>query len=396
MLPGNLLDWVALTLLPGLGPTPLQRALEVFGGPGPVAFAVPAEELAAVGRGGARTAGRIRVARRTLRRDAEREIRRTRQLGARLLTRDDPAWPAAFEPLPDPPLALWVRGSLGLGRLRIAVIGSRRPTSYGRHVATGVAATLASRGVEIVSGGARGVDSLAHEGALEAGGSTVAVLGSGLLRPYPPENKRLFDRIADRGALVTEFPLDTPPHAGHFPRRNRLISGLSAAVVVVEATRRSGTLGTASQALEQGREVMAIPGPVTSDRSVGCHRLIQQGAKLVQNTEDILDELSPMYRAALTASPPPGQAPEGAPEGPAAGSDEAAVLALLDPVEPLHLDRLAERAPFGIARLQAALFGLLLAGSVEERPGRYYLCRPRGNRDRFGTLSDPRSGGFRD
>jgi len=378
MLPGNLLDWVALTLLPGLGPTPARRAVETFGGPGQVAFSVPATDLAAFVRGGQGFSGRILRARRNLRREAEREIRRTRDLGARLLTPDDPAWPAAFEPLPDPPLALWVRGTLAGGRLRIAVIGSRRPTSYGRHIATGLAGTLAARGVEIVSGGARGIDSLAHAGALESGGSTVAVLGSGLLRPYPPENRRLFDRIADRGAVVTEFPLETPPHARHFPRRNRLISGLSAAVVVVEATGRSGTLGTANQALEQGREVMAVPGPVTSDRSAGCHRLIQQGAKLVQNTEDILEELSPMYRAALEPPPGPGSRREDAPEAPAAGSDEATVLALLGPVEPLHIDRLAERVPFGIARLQAALFALLLAGSVEEQPGRYYLCRPAG------------------
>jgi DNA processing protein len=383
MLPGNLVDWVALTLLPGLGPAQARNAVEAFGSPFAVAHRVPVVELAGRVRL-SRDAARVPEARKTLARDAEREVRLAAKHGVRLITPQDPAWPALLDPLPDAPLVLWVRGTLPSARVRIAVVGSRRPTSYGRHVATGTAGSLAAKGVEVVSGGARGVDSLAHRGALETEGTTVAVLGSGLLRPYPAENERLFDRIAENGAVVSEFPLETPPLAKHFPRRNRLISGLSAAVVVVEAAERSGTLLTAGHALEQGREVMAVPGPVTSDRSIGCHRLIQQGAKLVQNTADIIDELSPMYREALRPrldSAVPASQKEGPDAGPPLEPDEAAVLAFLDPVRPMHVDELAEKAPFGIARLQAALFGLVLGGSVEEQSGRYYLCRPRGNRD---------------
>jgi DNA processing protein len=271
---------------------------------------------------------------------------------------------------------LYMKGSLPQRALRVAVVGSRTPTIYGQRTAAGLAAGLAAREIEVVSGGARGIDTLAHRGALEVEGRTIAVLGSGLLRPYPQENAGLFERIAERGAVLSEFGLDEGPLAPNFPRRNRVISGLSAAVVVVEAAARSGALITASTALEQGREVLAVPGPVSSSKSVGCNRLIQQGAKLLQNVEDILEELPPLYTAALAA----GEG--GAPGGPGPNLDgltvdEAAALQLLDAAEAIHLDDLAERAPFGIARLQAALFGLEIRGAVEQTAGRYYLLRPR-------------------
>jgi DNA processing protein len=235
---------------------------------------------------------------------------------------------------------------------------------------------LAARGVEVVSGGARGIDTCAHLGALEERGRTVAVLGSGFLHPYPPENADLFERIAASGAVMTEFALDQGPHPENFPRRNRLISGLAAGVVVVEAGTRSGSLGTAALALDQGREVMAVPGPVSSAQSVGCNRLIQDGAKLVQNVDDVLGELSPRYKDAVrSAAEIPAQPSLAFAEG---TPDENAVAALLDEVEPLHVDELAERAPFGIARLQAALFGLELRGAIEQHPGRYFTRRADG------------------
>ena len=258
----------------------------------------------------------------------------------------------------------------------MAVVGSRRATAYGRRVATGLASGLAQRGVEIVSGGARGIDTCAHLGALEGGGTTIAVMGSGFNGPYPSENRDLFDRIAQSGAVMTEFPLDMEPRAENFPRRNRLISGLAAGVIVVEAAEKSGSLITAGHALEQGREVMAVPGPVSSDQSAGCHRLIQQGAKLVHSIGDVLEELSPMYRLALR--PHGGGEPvDAGPNLRGISPDEEAVLALLNDPEPVQLDALADRAPFGIARLQAALFGLEVRGAVEQLPGRYYLARPR-------------------
>jgi DNA processing protein len=194
----------------------------------------------------------------------------------------------------------------------------------------------------------------------------------------------LFEAIAASGAIVSEFPVETAPLAENFPRRNRLISALSAGTIVVEATDKSGSLITAGHALEQGREVMAVPGPVTSEQSRGCHRLIQQGAKLVQTVDDVVAELSPMYRDALgreeTVPPPTGPAPtDPAPSdrsAPGLSPDERAVLALFDDPRPVHVDRLAENATFGMARLQTALFGLALRGCIDPMAGGYYVARP--------------------
>ncbi len=366
--------WVALSLLHGLGPLQVRRALREFGSARDIAFRIPPVRLAeALGLGQGR-ADIITSGRRRLEQFAEREILEAERLGIRLLAPPDPSYPSAFEQLPDSPILLYVKGLLDPGVVRIAVVGSRRATAYGRRVATGLASGLSLRGVEIVSGGARGIDTCAHLGALDGGGRTIAVMGSGFKSIYPAENASLFDKIAENGAVMTEFRLDMEPKGENFPRRNRLIAGLAAAVVVVEAAERSGSLSTAAHALEQGREVMAVPGPVSSDQSVGCHRLIQQGAKLVQKVEDVLDELSPMYAAALRPAGPP--LVDAADRNPVAmDSDEAAVLALLDDPEPVHLNVLADRATFGIARLQAAIFGLELRGAVEQLPGQYYLAR---------------------
>jgi DNA processing protein len=375
MRPRPIVDWIAFNFLPGLGSILQHRALERFGDPAEIAYRVSGHELRSL-KGARFKIDELERSRDGLARRAERERRRCEKLGIRLLPLDDPDYPASLAALADPPVLLYLRGELPHGVTRIAVVGSRAATAYGRKVATGLAAGLAARGVEIVSGGARGIDSAAHRGALAEEGRTTVVMGSGLLCPYPPENKDLFDRIlAAGGALVSEFPLEHPPYGGQFPRRNRLISGLCAAVVVVEAARRSGSLNTAAHALEQGREVLAVPGPVSSLRSVGANRLIQQGAKLVQNIEDILEELSPLYRGAL---PSGGADPtiEAAPNLEDLLPDERAVLGILDEIEPVHLDDLVDRAPFGIGRLQAALFGLLVRGAVDERPGRYYLLRP--------------------
>lgn len=378
MATGDPLDWIALDLLVGPSLAAKRLAVQKLGSPGDVAHRLPPEAFAEFGRLTDKDAASIRSSRRGLERRARAERRRARKLGLALVSPGDPTYPAEFETLAEPPILLYSKGLLRTPSVRVAVVGSRHPTAYGRRVASGLGSTLAARGITVVSGGARGIDTAAHTGALEAGGATVAVLGSGFARLYPAENVALFDRIAaEGGAVLSEFRLDAPPEGHHFLRRNRLISGLSAAVVVVEAARRSGSLNTASWALEQGREVMAVPGPVSSLRSEGCHRLIQQGAKLVHHSDDILEELSPMYRSALpgnkeaTGEVPAGDAVEPAP-------DEAAVLALLDEVEPMHIDALAERAPFGVARLQAALFTLVLRGSVEETTGRYYVSRPVG------------------
>jgi DNA processing protein len=279
--------------------------------------------------------------------------------------------------LHDAPVVLYVRGEIAEGQVRVALVGARRASAYGREVARGLGADLAARGVEVVSGGARGIDTYAHRAALEAGGRTVAVMGSGLACPYPAENEGLFDAIAASGGLISEFPMTMQPLAENFPRRNRLIAALCAATVVVEARSRSGSLITAGHALEYGREVMAVPGPVTSENSAGCHRLIQQGAKLVAKGQDVLEELSPMYRDALAPPPSPAPDPATAPAAVEPTADEVAVLALFDDPRPVHIDRLAEAAPFGMARLNPALLGLVLGGRLDPLPGGYYVARPR-------------------
>ncbi len=366
----KLFDWISLNLLPGLGPISTRRALDRFGDPGEIAYRLPAGALASLPRMSGKRLDALLGARKTLHKRAEREMRRAEKLGLRLVAWGDPAYPAALTDLPDPPVLLYMRGNLPEGVARIAVIGSRRATLYGQRVATGLGAGLAAHGVEVVSGGARGIDTCAHVGTLEEGGRTVVVMGSGFCHIYPEENEELFERVAESGAVLSEFPLDYGPKAENFPRRNRVISGLSAAVVVVEATRRSGSLVTAGHALEQGREVLAIPGPVSSDRSEGCHLLIQQGAKLVQTVEDIVEELSPMYRCAVQK--PAAAESDGPEQLTGLLPDEEAVLGLLDTVEPLQLDHLAERAPFSFARLQTALFALEVRGVVDSHPGCYY------------------------
>ena len=374
--PVSTIDWIALNLLPGLGPISTRRALERWVDPAEIAYRVPVEELRTLGRIAEDGLSRVAEARRDLRRRAEREFERSARAGIAIVPVGHPDYPAALTEIHDAPIVLYVRGTLPSGVVRLAVVGSRTPTRYGERIATGLAGQLAARGVEIVSGGARGIDSCAHEGALEQQGRTVAVLGSGLARLYPPENETLFERIAASGALVSEFALDESPLPHNFLRRNRLISGLSVAVVVVEAAERSGTHNTATHALEQGREVLAVPGSVQSHKSVGCHRLIQQGAKLVQDVADIVAELPPLYLGAV--GPAPAREGGEAPVNPAdLTNDERDVLGILSDTESVQLDRLAELVPFGIARLQAALFGLEIRGAVEQTTGRYYVLRPK-------------------
>ncbi len=369
--------WTSLNLLPGLGPLARRRALERFHDPKTIAYRLPQRAFFEIGVR-AKEVGKILDARPDLARRADRELRRVEKMGLRLLAFGDADYPAALQDLPDAPILIYMLGELPRAVVRVAVVGSRQATAYGRRVAAGMAGGLAARGVEVVSGGARGIDTCAHMGALENDGRTIAVIGSGLANAYPRENAALFERISRQGAVLSEFPLDFGPLPANFLRRNRLISGLAAAVVVVEAARRSGSLSTANHALDQGREVLAVPGPVSSSRSEGCNRLIQQGAKLVQNLDDILQELSPMYTSAL----PETEIETGVRKGsdPALTDDERAVAELLDEVEPTQLDELADRAPFGIARLLSALFGLEVAGAVETLPGRHY--RSRGDREK--------------
>ena len=375
MKPDSLFDLVALNLLPGMGPISIRRALARYRDAAEIAFRLPVQELRLMGQVPAKHVDEFVEVRRTLRRRTERELRLAERHGIRVVPFPAADYPAALAELPDAPVILYQRGEMPEGVLRLSVVGSRSPTSYGLKVVRGLASHLAARGIDVVSGGARGIDTSAHEAALIEGGRTVAVLGSGLLRPYPEENEALFEQIAGSGAVLSEFPLGQKPKSENFPRRNRLISGLSAAVIVVEAAERSGSLITAGLALEQGREVMAVPGRVDSHKSAGCNRLIQQGAQLVQNIGDIIGELSPLYLTAVGRDPAE-TASAAAPNLRGLSTDESDVIGLLVGTEPVQLDRLAEMAPFGIARLQTALFGLEVRGAIEQTPGRYYVLRP--------------------
>lgn len=211
--------------------------------------------------------------------------------GITLLTVFDPDYPDELKSIPDPPTVLYIKGIYPDYKINIAIVGTRRATAYGCKTARKIASELASKGFCVVSGMARGIDTYAHTGAVEVNGSTVAVLGCGVDVIYPPENRSLAAQIQESGALISEYPLGTPPDKGNFPARNRIISGLSRAVVVVEAPAKSGALITADFALDQGREVFAVPGPITSNSSDGCNHLIKDGAKLVQGVEDILEEI---------------------------------------------------------------------------------------------------------
>ena len=240
---------------------------------------------------------------------AVKEFDRSREKGYSLLTLGDVAYPPLLREIFDPPCVLYCYGRPNvLESPAVAVVGSRRPTPYGRGMAERLARDLAERGVTVASGLAIGIDAAAHEGAL-AGGRTIAVLGSGLDVPYPKSNRKLFDRIAGKGAVISEFPLGTEPLAANFPRRNRIISGLAWALVVVEAAEKSGSLISAGFALEQGREVLAVPGNVTSELSRGTNGLIKDGAKLDETWEDVAEELPPPLREILLAQRPGETAP---------------------------------------------------------------------------------------
>jgi DNA processing protein len=297
---------------------------------------------------------------------AHRALRQSAELGLRLLGRDDPCYPSLLGHVPDAPRVLWWRGQPSvLARPAVAIVGSRAALMESLAFAHGLARDLAARGLVVVSGLARGIDSAAHRGALECG-PTVAVCGTGIDRTYPPEHRGLADAIAANGVVVTEFPPGTPPLAHHFPRRNRIIAGLSVAVVVVEAGWKSGALGTARCALEQGREVMAVPGLVAGGRNRGGHGLIRDGATLVESAEDVMAALPAHVLAHLGPSPAADAAPR--PSRP-----DDAVLQALPPGVSRTFEELVEATGWVAHRLAAHLTGLELDGEVERLPGGRFL-----------------------
>jgi DNA processing protein len=294
---------------------------------------------------------------------------------ATYLTPGDERYPALLGVIASPP-GLHVRGSLqAADALAVAIVGSRRPTPYGVATAESLAAELAARGVTIVSGLARGIDTAAHRGALSRGGRTLAVLGNGIDVVYPPENRRLAQAIEEQGALLSQFPPGTAPRPYNFPARNRTLAGLALGVVVVEAGERSGALITAGLAADLGRDVFAVPGRVTSELSRGPHGLLRDGAILVRDWADVVQELAEPWRRALR-NPSAGPTDTGR----EVAGTEGAVLAVLKPDEPLHIEQLTNLVALAPGRLASALVALELAGRARQLEGQRWVAVPTGLR----------------
>ena len=354
--------WIGLKSVAGVGNVTFRRLLERFDSPQAALSASP-NELATVKGLSPTVVDGIRGG--AWQRFAEQECQRLRTSGARLMTFTSADYPKSLFEIPDPPPFLYIRGELRTSQPAIAIVGSRKATSYGLLAAGRLSEGLARHGMVVVSGMARGVDTAAHKGALLAGGRTTGVLGCGIDKVYPPENRKLYDEMVEKGCLVSEFPLDTLPLAENFPRRNRIISGLSRGVLVIEAAENSGSLITAQYALEQGRDVFAVPGNISFASSRGSNRLIKQGAKLVDCVEDILEEL-PGSRT--TASGENGEAPS---RNFALTPKEAAIYELLAR-SPLHIDDIINQTELTAGEVSSMLLHLELKGAITPLPGTHY------------------------
>ncbi len=368
--PDELAAWLHLLHSPGVGRETARRLLARFGGP-QAAITAPPDELRQCVDAPTALAlvnppdGHARRLADTLAWCAAAPSHRVMVLG-------DTDYPEPLLHSADPPLLLFLLGDAGLlNTPSLAIVGSRKPSAQGRDHAHHFASTLAGQGWTIVSGLAAGVDGAAHEGALEAGGHTIAVIGTGIDRIYPPSHRSLAHRIAERGLIVSELPLGAPPLSAHFPQRNRIIAGLSRGTLVVEAALRSGSLITARLASESGREVMAIPGSILAPQSAGCHALIRQGAALVESPEHVLEELGPLAPAASKAMTSLAATAPVAPE-----PDDPVLRALGH--DPLSLDALIDRWGWDAPALSARLFELELDGQVARLPGGLYQRRQAG------------------
>jgi DNA processing protein len=300
--------------------------------------------------------------------EAEKEIIRAENAAVKIVPFTDSSYPARLRMIPDPPPLLYLKGEIRReDEKAVAVVGSRSTSDYGRRVARDLCRGLASLGFTVVSGMARGIDGTAHETSLNAGGRTIAVLGSGVDRVYPAEHDKLYRRISENGGVISEFPMGTRPLAFNFPARNRVISGLSLGVVVVEATEKSGSLITAALALEQGREVFAVPGEVGASRSRGAHRLIRQGAKLVETVDDIMEEIAPqlLARSGKAVSAPRRTLPQNL------GVEFQKIFALFEE-RPLQIDEIIESSGYSPSRVSEILLELELQAYIRQLPGKKY------------------------
>jgi len=356
--------WLALKFVPGIGNAGYQRLLQYFNTPENV-FQASKSELSKIE--GIKKSSISAIVNFNLDDKVHRELSLIDKYGVSLITIKDPLYPKNLSHIPDAPCLLYVKGTFReVDGWAVSVVGSRMATHYGKTVTEKICRDLAKRGITIVSGMARGIDTAAHCGALIGGGRTIAVLGSGIDVIYPPENKGLYERIVENGAVISEFPMGTPPYSQNFPIRNRIISGLSLGVVIVEATHRSGSLITAQLALDQGREVFAVPGSVGSFKSMGTHRLIKQGAKLVEHANDIIEEIHPFYQV--------GEQFQSHPEDKKLNltPDERTIYNHLE-AYPMHIDELARKTKLSMGETLSLLLGLELKGLVKHLPGKMFV-----------------------
>jgi DNA processing protein len=383
--------WIALKSVEEVGCVGFRTLLQAFSSPQAI-FSATAQTLQVIPGIGPKTADHIRSFSNWGM--AEREIERAREMGIDIITCEDRDYPGNLLNIYDYPPLLYVKGSLSPEEICVAVVGSRLASVYGRYTTEKISRELALRGITVVSGLARGIDAAAHSGALAGKGRTIAVLGCGLDIVYPPENKELAQAVAAHGALLTEFPFGTPPNAPNFPSRNRIISGISLGVVVVEAGEKSGSLITARIAAEQGRSVFAVPGEIGAAGSRGTHRLIKQGAMLVENIEDILDEILPQAGVKpSTSKESPASAsshldtPASDPEKKASptqvditglGNQEQRLLALISS-QPVNIDTLIASSGLNAQEVLNALLILELRGLIRQMPGKQFLRKESAN-----------------
>ena len=375
----ELTTWIALTSVEGVGSVAFRNLLSVYGSPRRV-FEAALPELEQAAGLNHKTARNIKEFRGWER--ARAELARAEREGVSIVTCRDPAYPERLRRIYDPPPLLYIKGRLDAAEIPVAVVGSRNASPYGRYVTERLCRELAQRGVTVVSGLARGIDTCAHRGALAGRGRTIAVMGCGIDVVYPPENRKLHGEIASSGAVVTEFPFGTEPDRPHFPARNRIISGLSLGVLIVEAGEKSGSLITARCALDQNREVFAVPGSIDLPGSRGVNRLLRQGAKLVENVEDILEEILPQIERPTAARPDateeiPARA-EGAPAGTPgleALTDQESRLLRFVTETPQDADTLINRTGLAAAEALSLLLSLELKGYIRQLPGKRFILK---------------------
>lgn len=373
----NLQDWLALNLVPGLGASSCKRLIDFFGGPRQV-FKANTSELLKVP--GIRKNAVTEITKKATYKKAEKEVNQAQKENITIITWDNPDYPALLKNIHNPPLLLYVKGSPAhLDSSALAIVGARAATSYGQRVAENIAYQLAQRNMTIVSGLALGVDTSAHNGSLKTGGNTIAVLGCGVDVIYPDQNRKLYEKISNKGAIISEYPLGTKPESFRFPARNRIISGLSLGVLVVEAAKRSGSLITAKLALEQGREVFAVPGMVDSAKSEGAHRLLQEGAKLVHSVDDIIEELpvdySPLQPTDLLDSKATRDFRQ------EMNDEEKLLFSFLD-VYPKTIDDIILTTGLPTPKVSELLLLLEIKGLIEVLPGKQYQKKPQNTTSR--------------